>query len=597
MSGAVGVSGAGSYLNSKQDTSESITVAAIAQYRTTSRSLNLSALVSNIDMGAMALAKTRATHVITSIVYGGNVVGAMAQRSTNKEENTLIEGNFSIKVFNNLRKWISAKPQTDMEMKEQKKLNGFNLDLDLSADFSLKGNAVPTSPIELIDIVRKSANLIGDGVPCELSLVPLSILAPENFPSFRELSDADLVDIRNVYDRVLKLENSRAWLCDTVEAHRELFPSFAAAIHDGDCEVQKLVQTARDQLRRFLRQYRSKEAEVEAPYEFIRDVKKQFSAAQEEYEKDKDEWRRPEDRLAAADQHGFPVVGVSAVASKMNRANKGMLAAILVPENANWKALMDLYGDIAVDIREWRTSIDRSNDEEVFQTEFVSIYADPLRDATLESLDDEAGTLQRALASARKTKHGVFVTYGRSKSHIGGFEWNVLNEEGWGIIINRKEEWRYVGEVHLSKPHGRGVMTYTNQAKYAGNFLNGQRDGFGEILNKDGTVYSNMRGVFIKNKFAPDGVLVEVTVLNRDGVPTQYRELALNKFDSLRVNVDRIGTVFGWELNQRFRLFLEDGCGTKVDVVGTMIDPKEPPALETASWNLEEIPKITAQVL
>jgi len=35
------------------------------------------------------------------------------------------------------------------------------------------------------------------------------------------------------------------------------------------------------------------------------------------------------------------------------------------------------------------------------ETTYVSIYADPFHDTTLESLDDEAGTLKSALASAR----------------------------------------------------------------------------------------------------------------------------------------------------------------------------------------------------
>ena len=96
--------------------------------------------------------------------------------------------------------------------------------------------------------------------------------------------------------------------------------------------------------------------------------------------------------------------GVSAVSNKMSRANKRMLAAILVPDNANWEALMNLYGDLAVDIRQWRQSIDKTpddNDSEGSVTEYASIYADPSRDATLVSLDDEAGTLKNALKVAR----------------------------------------------------------------------------------------------------------------------------------------------------------------------------------------------------
>jgi len=168
----------------------------------------------------------------------------------------------------------------------------------------------------------------------------------------------------------------------------------------------------------------------------------------------------------------------------------------------------------------------------------------------------------------------------------------VLNKEGWGIIINKAENWRYIGDVHLSKPHGSGIITYVNQTKYAGDFVNGQRDGSGRIINKDG---STTRGIFIKNILVPQGVLVEVTVVNRNDIPIQYGQVALDKFGSVRSHVDRIGTIMGWELKQRFRLNIEGG--SKVLVVGNMIDPKEPPSLETSTWNLERTPKVTAQMI
>lgn len=131
-----------------------------------------------------------------------------------------------------------------------------------------------------------------------------------------------------------------------------------------------------------------------------------------------------------------------------------------------------------------------------------------------------------------------------------------------------------------------------NETKYASTFVNGRRDGYGEIINKDGSLVS---GIFIKNVFAPHGVLVEVTVVKKDGTPIQYGKVALNRFDSVQVPVDRIGTVMGWELNRRFRLILESG--EKVDVIGNMIDPKEPANLQTSSWNFGTAPKVTALVL
>lgn len=405
LGGAFSVGGSGAYLSNKQDTSESTTVAAIAQYRTTSKSLDLNALRTMVDIDQEMLAKICATHVVTGIVYGGNIVGTLTQKSINKADNTKIKTNFSIEVFKSMGQWLSAGANTTITVEERKKINSFNLHIDLCADFPLKKNTAPTDPVSMIEAV-KSAELVGDGVPCEIYLTPLPLLVA-NIPGFRELAKADLIDIMDLYDHILKLDNSRAWLHDSVEAYSGIFPTFTGDIRGRTIKTTKLVQDARDNLRRYLQNYRGELPDIEPPLQFVKGVAARFNAAMAEYEKDKDEWRRYQDRLAAAEQHGFPILGVTAVGSKMSRADKGMLAAILVPENANWKALVDLYGDLAIDIRQWRTSIDKppqANDHGTAngpETTYVSIYADPLHDKTLDSLDDEAGTLKNALASAR----------------------------------------------------------------------------------------------------------------------------------------------------------------------------------------------------
>jgi hypothetical protein len=404
LSGSLSVGGSGAYLSNKQDTSESTTVAAIAQYRTTSKSLDLNALRNMVDIEQEMLAKICATHAVTSIAYGGNIVGTLTQKSTNKADNTKIKSNFSIEAFKNMGQWLSGGANTTLTVEERKKINSFNLHIELCADFPLRKNSAPTDPVSMIDVVR-NAELFGDGVPCEVSLTPLSMLV-DKFSSFRELAKADLIDIVDLYDRILKLENSRAWLRDAVEARSGIFPTFTEDIRGRTIKTTKLVQDARCSLRRYLQDYRSELMDIESPPQFVKGVEARFKTAMAEYDRDKDEWRRYQDRLAAAEQHGFPILGVTAVGSKMSRVDKGTLAAILVPENANWKALMDLYGDLALDIRQWRTSIDKPQGKDegtvkVPETIYVSIYADPLHDTTLESLDDEAGTLKNALASAR----------------------------------------------------------------------------------------------------------------------------------------------------------------------------------------------------
>lgn len=66
----------------------------------------------------------------------------------------------------------------------------------------------------------------------------------------------------------------------------------------------------------------------------------------------------------------------------------------------------------------------------------MSLYADAKNDAALLDLDDALGTLKTALQNTSKIS---FLTYGIGKDNLSGLKWNLLNEEGWGILINKDE--------------------------------------------------------------------------------------------------------------------------------------------------------------
>jgi len=253
LSGAFNVGGSGAYLSNKQDTSESTTVAVIAQYRTTSKSLDLNALRTTVDIEQEMLNKIRATHVVTGIVYGGNLVSTLTQKSTNKADNTKIKTNFSIEIFKSTGQWISAGANSTITVEERRKINSFQPSHQPLRRLSFKRTSAPTDPVSMIEVV-KSAELVGDGVPCESFLTPLPLLA-DKISSFRELAKADLIDIIDLHGGVLKLENSRAWLLDAVEAHSGMFPTFTGDIRSRTIKTTKLVNDARNGLCRYLQNY------------------------------------------------------------------------------------------------------------------------------------------------------------------------------------------------------------------------------------------------------------------------------------------------------------------------------------------------------
>jgi hypothetical protein len=138
-------------------------------------------------------------------------------------------------------------------------------------------------------------------------------------------------------------------------------------------------------------------------------------------------------------------------------------------------------------------------------------------------------------------------------------------------------------------------MTYPNQTKYIGTFVNGQHDGHGEFVNRDGSI---RRGIFINNAFAPQGFLIDVTVVNEDSIAVQEGKVALNRSDAVCLHVDRIATVMEWDRTQRFCLYHDDGMKVEsiVDVIGNKVDLNEPETMRTSTWNLGVASKVTAHI-
>jgi hypothetical protein len=265
---------------------------------------------------------------------------------------------------------------------------------------------------------------------------------------------------------------------------------------------------------------------------------------------------------------------------------------VLVPEEVQWAAMVDLYGDVAVDLRKWRQSVEEVAAHEgeavnvAGKTEWMSVYLDPLCDETLLRLDDKAETVKKAVQLARhvlqfkfrirgsssppasSTKHEpTFLTYGRSRGHLGGFTWRIMNQDGWGVIT---DSWRYVGEIHNLKPHGTGIATYVDGTQYSGSFFLGLPEGPGKVLGRDGQELNS--GVFYQGKLNSRAVVVEVTAVNEDDVPLQHEIVTLCLGDSLTSYVSQIARAMGWSYKQRARIVFG---GKGINVVGDMIDSCE----------------------
>jgi hypothetical protein len=95
------------------------------------------------------------THVGTVITDSDSIVGTLTQTSADKVNNTKFE------VFKDMAQWLSAGPRATPTA-EKERLNHPNLDIDFSADLTVKRDSASTD-ISMVEAVKEGIKFIEDG--------------------------------------------------------------------------------------------------------------------------------------------------------------------------------------------------------------------------------------------------------------------------------------------------------------------------------------------------------------------------------------------------------------------------------------------------
>ncbi|KIJ66932.1 hypothetical protein HYDPIDRAFT_85843 [Hydnomerulius pinastri MD-312] len=594
MGGAISVSGYGSYLDRNEDTTNSHTLSMIYRGRTRKEYLNVQSMQDAVAMTAEDVKRTRATHVVTAITYGGNAVGTLTEKDSKHSSNTDIKGGFSLEILKGLGKAFSAEGKADLKMEDKEKINSYNLEVRLVAEFMNGQDEAPTNAVDLIDIVKKAKEKVGTGVPCDIVLTPLSRFGDGSLAArFQELAEAELKSITSFYDQLVDLNRGRTYLLSYHESnHLPLFPSFIAGCRVRKDAVDELMRKARKELGDYLVAYRSGTVEKSAN-EFLNEFRPVYAEEKTKYDADLSESNTLISKFDAATQHGFPLIPASKLRVEMDRADKATVALVVVPESVRAVSLLNTYRVLADDIRKWRSVEDTKRGKDAAgnaaTTVYYSIYADPKCDAEFLLLDGQNKSIETALNIVREQKDVAFLTFGLSRDNLGELQWNALNQEGWGIITNKAEHWRYIGEVRKGLRHGTGVITYGDGSSYTGGWFEGQREGYGELFAA-GAEVPDEKGVYLDNNLVKDGITLDATIY-RNGSPINFARVSLRLYESVSSHVDRIAKVFGWDIGQKFRVNLVSSTGAfsspQFKVNGTRVDASEDSDIAYSSWPLD----------
>ena len=131
LSGIVSVSGSGSYVNDTKSNSEEYSwgLAVFTRAKTASFSPYHSKVQATIgDTNVIKDYKSRATHVVTTVVYGGDMIINLVAKEESKAEDSKLEGKLNAKL-NNLGGWISAEGKISVDHKNQFSTEDKQLDI------------------------------------------------------------------------------------------------------------------------------------------------------------------------------------------------------------------------------------------------------------------------------------------------------------------------------------------------------------------------------------------------------------------------------------------------------------------------------------
>ncbi|KAK2459524.1 hypothetical protein APHAL10511_008466 [Amanita phalloides] len=567
----------GSYLDRRDDSSDSHTIAVTAHIRTKTERLDIPDNKKFIRLAGEQIQQNGATHVITAIEYGGHIVGTFKQGKTSHDSEEKIDGRFLMQALRGMGKIFEVNGEAVLNLEDKKKLDHFDCEVRLLADIYLK-SVLPTNAFEVLATVMRANQAIGDGVPLNVYLTSLKRFK-DRFSAVslvQQLDTAQLNEILHFYDKYITLNQDRTFLREQMDQHyKSYFPSFTAVCRAKANAVGQDLRNARRELRYYLQSYLKARPGSVPNADYLTDARERYSEAFHDYEIEKGIFDDLVQRKKAADDHGFELVDVTTLKKLMNRTDNATIALVIIPEAVHHVNLLNIHRVLADDIREWRRVEDNrlGEGDESEKTIYRSLYADPRIDNTLLLLDDANGTLMATIKRIRESKETGFLTFGVASKKLGELEWNSMNRDGWGTLTNKEEKWRYIGNVRDGLRHGPGVITYADDTRYAGSWYKGRREGLGKLISKSG---AGEECVYINDRVRKDGVVVDATVFRND-VPIKFASVALGGHDNISAHVSKIADVFGWTAEERFDVILES-IGDRFEpesvvVDGTVIDP------------------------
>ncbi|KAF9256844.1 hypothetical protein L218DRAFT_949662 [Marasmius fiardii PR-910] len=605
LAGLIDLKGSGQYLDTRKSNVSSREVSMVCFTRKNMDRLDLR----NNDRISMEeyerAVMRRASHVVTGIIYGGTLITNVVKKVSSSDVKETVQGQFSASIMKNMAAVFSVRGKAAVDSDQTSKDIFQSHDFEFYGDYSASDQANPTTIGDVFELAKKWPELVGDGIPCLITVTPLDQLVDRSVVGkiIRQLESDELAAILTDYDQIYRLAGRRARMKAVLEDESEklsaFYPTFSDACRQRKNVVDGILSRSRKALSRYLIAYRDggreRAGEVE---EFLDGIKNGLDEHLKNCNQDESTLGLLRGIHSLSIGHNVPLATLNELRSLMTRVNHGVLGVVLIPPSPSLDGAINTFEVLVADIRRWRADEDKKDCDangKARETIFISFYCDSACTAGLLQLDGKKGVLKKALDGFDQSKEPRFVHYGALSDNLiqKRFDWSLLNDEGWGFLHNEKEYYRYVGQVSGGKRQGRGTVTYANGATYSGDWWQDKKHGKGDLVENS----QHTSGIFINDQYRADGVIVDLTIFSRH-VPVGTAKIPLRRGDSTTAHVRMIGNMLGWTDADKHKLVVE--CATdrtrslEVFVVGRLIEHGQDDMIYK-SWPLDQTVEIKAE--
>ncbi|KIJ69711.1 hypothetical protein HYDPIDRAFT_184303 [Hydnomerulius pinastri MD-312] len=200
------------------------------------------------------IATNRATHFVSSITFGGNVVVNLVARSSKLTEEWKTEGALDAEI-NKLRGMVDLREKVlDSNMKN--KFTELNDKFDVSVYGDVALERVPVNPQDVLEFLPSAAKLIGDGVPISVTLQPIPAELQKSALFIHHLQRAVLDSLLEAFGNLDDVKSRFVVLEEGARIYGEFIPRWVSSVRKVFLAFQIRHRGLLDELAQFVSGFR-----------------------------------------------------------------------------------------------------------------------------------------------------------------------------------------------------------------------------------------------------------------------------------------------------------------------------------------------------